>query len=373
MASLLRQEKWYYTQFYSSKRNPKRKRIALKTKTLKTAEKLHRELEDKYASGVFDPWSGFDASIQSECITKESTLREALEFYIHKKSREDWRKETAKNTSYLLWDFARFTGVDLPVSVVTPGAINDFLNRKKYAYETKKTHKTKVVPFANWLRKRGLVNYDYSQVKIYNNDHEQDETISYLSLEEIEILKEGIQRRVQQDIERGYQKEDRNALWLIDFIDWQRYSGMRISETLSLTPRSINTATWEVTIGSDSFSTKVKSKQVLPIGDVEILKRIATKLLAICSDPSERLFQHRDRRRTSRTFKKYLRLSLPHREDINVHSLRHTCCIELLRREVPIYTVQRWMRHSSIRTTQKYADLLATDISKAVGEAFNSI
>jgi hypothetical protein len=51
-------------------------------------------------------------------------------------------------------------------------------------------------------------------------------------------------------------KKDRNALWLwlIDFIDWQRYSGMRLSETLNLTPRSINTNSWYVTIGSKTES-----------------------------------------------------------------------------------------------------------------------
>ena len=372
MASLLRIKNWYYSQFFNSRRNPKRKRVPLKTRTQKTAVKLHREIEDKYASGLYDPWSGFDSSPNPEGITKDSTIEEALTFYISVKSREDWRKHTAKNTGYVLWDFARFVGLHYPVSAVTPVAINDFLNRSKYAYETKKTHRTKVVPFANWLHKRQLVRYDFSEVKIYNNDNEQSETISYLSENEVNILKEGIRKMVKSDLAKGYQKIDRNALWLIDFIDWQRYSGMRISETLSLTPNSINQNNWEVLIGSATFSTKSKRKQVLPIGNVNILKDIASKLIAESCHPHDLLFKHSCRRRTSRTFKKYVRLCLPLREDIKVHSLRHTCCIELLRRKVPIYTVQRWMRHSSIKTTQKYADLLAMDISEQVGKAFNS-
>jgi len=146
---------------------------------------------------------------------------------------------------------------------------------------------------------------------------------------------------------------------------------MRISETLSLTPKSINRDSWEVLIGSERFSTKSKKKQVLPIGNVDILRAIASKLISGCTEPSDLLFKHTDPKRTSRTFKKYIRQCLPNREDINVHSLRHTCCIELLRKGVPIYTVQRWMRHSSTRTTQRYADLLAIDISEAVGKAFN--
>ena len=141
---------------------------------------------------------------------------------------------------------------------------------------------------------------------------------------------------------------------------------MRISETLSLTSRSINTETWNVTIGSDIFGTKSKNKQVLPIRDVRVLREIAARLIRACTLDSERLFQHTDQGKTTKTVKRYVKLFLPGREDINVHSLRHTCW-ELLHKAVPIYTVQRWMRHSTIRSAQKYADLLAKDISRAVG------
>ena len=89
-----------------------------------------------------------------------------------------------------------------------------------------------------------------------------------------------------------------------------------------------------------------------------------------CATLDTPLFGHSDSKRTSRTFKKYVRLALPEREDIHLHSLRHTCCIELLRNGVPIYTVQRWMRHSSVQTTQNYADLLNSDVGEQVGTAF---
>jgi len=372
MASLISQRGWYYSQFFNSHRKPKQARVPLKTKSKKVAQKLHRELEDQYALDKFDPWTGFQNHLQDQQITKDSSLRKVLDHYIEVKTREDWRTNTAKNTTYVLNAFARFAGEFNSIQIVTPRLINDFLNQSHLAYETKKSHRTKIKPFALWMKKNNLLSYDFSLVKIYNNDNEQEETISYLSDSEIETLKNGIKQKVSDDILKGYQKTDLNALWLLDFIDWQRYSGMRISETLSLTPASINTDTWQVTIGSDSFSTKSKRKQVLPIENVEVLKRIATKLIAECSHPHELLFKHKDRRRTSRTFKKYVRICLPQREDINIHSLRHTCCIELLRREVPIYTVQRWMRHSNIKTTLRYADLLATDISKAVGRAFST-
>jgi len=370
MATLVRQKKWYYAQFYNRDRSPKRKRVALGTRTKKTADKLIRQLENEYAAGDYDPWTGYRANSSTIPVDDNSTVIEALDYFIEMKSREDWRENTIVNTTYVLKAFARFVGKDQSIRSVTPDKINAFLNRDKYAYETKKSHKAKLFGFANWLTREKILKYDFSKVKIYNNDHEQDENISYLSEREIQALQEGIRKKVESDMEQGYQHEGRNALWLIDFIDWQRLSGMRISETLNLRPTDINTDTWEVHIGSSSFSTKVKSKQVLPIGNVDKLKEIAEKLIYKAPSRDSRLFQHKDRCRTSRTFKKYLRLILPEREDVTVHTLRHTCCIELLRKGVPIYTVQRWMRHSSIKTTQRYADLLATDISEAVGKAF---
>ncbi|WP_445665138.1 tyrosine-type recombinase/integrase [Fodinibius sp. AD559] len=371
MATLVRQKKWYYAQFYNSARSPKRKRVPLKTRTKKTADKLIRQLENEYAAGEYDPWTGYRSNDSLIPVDDNSTVEEALDYYIEKKSREDWRENTTVNTSYILNAFARFVGKDKSVREVTPAQINAFLNRDKYAYETKKSHKKKIDGFANWLTKEQILQYDFSKIKIYNNDNEQDESISYLSQHEIQNLVKGIREKVHRDMEKGYQHEGRNALWLIDFIHWQRLSGMRISETLNLYPKDINTDTWEVRIGSAKFSTKSKSKQVLPIGKVDRLKEIAKKLLHNVPSKESRLFQHKCRRRTSRTFKKYVRMILPEREDVTVHTLRHTCCIELLRKGVPIYTVQRWMRHSSVKTTQKYADLLATDISDAIGEAFN--
>lgn len=370
MATLVKNHGWYYAQFYDGARKPKRKRVPLKTRTKREAKKILRQLEDEYASREYDPWTGYNANQSTIPIDENSTVDEALDYFIEKKSREDWRENTIVNNTYVLKAFARFVGDDKSVQALTSSKVNSYLNQDRFAYETKKTHKKRVMGFLNWLYQKKIVRNDFVGVKIYNNDCEQDQSVSYVSQEEIEVIKKTIREKVQSDIDQGYQTEKRNARWLIDFIDWQWYSGMRISESLNLYPSDINTKTWEVKIGSDSFSTKTKSKQILPIGEVKTLKDIASKRLDIV-DADERLFQHKDRRRTTRTFKKYVQLALPDREDINMHTLRHSCCIELLRKGVPIYTVQRWMRHSSVKTTQRYADLLATDISEAIGEAFS--
>lgn len=54
------------------------------------------------------------------------------------------------------------------------------------------------------------------------------------------------------------------------------------------------------------------------------------------------------------------------KKPISFHSARHTFCVLLLTKDVPIYTVQQLMCHSDIGTTKVYADLLNKTKSKAV-------
>ena len=54
------------------------------------------------------------------------------------------------------------------------------------------------------------------------------------------------------------------------------------------------------------------------------------------------------------------------KKPISFHSARHTFCVLLLTKEVPIYTVQQLMCHSDINTTNVYADLLNKTKEKAV-------
>jgi integrase len=323
MAWLVKQHSSYYTQFYDPNRIPSRKRIALKTKFKDLALRKHVELEKAYELGEFDPWSTHQEP--ENTLSKNSRLGDVLTFYITQKSREDWRDRTAKNTTYVLRAFERVAGAEKPISSLRATDFNDYINREGVAFATRHSDRTKLKPFAKWCAHHKLLRMNLADVKVYNFQQEQKEVVSYLTHSEVATLKQVIHDKVEGDIARRYQSVNRNALWLIDLIDWQRWSGMRISEILSLTPRSFNTETWDITIGSASFTTKSKRKQVLPIGGVKPLRELAERLLNECATIDTPVFGHSDSKRTSRTFKKYVRLALPEREDIHLHSLRHTC------------------------------------------------
>ena len=54
------------------------------------------------------------------------------------------------------------------------------------------------------------------------------------------------------------------------------------------------------------------------------------------------------------------------KKHVSFHSARHTFCVLLLTKDVPIYTVQQLMCHSDIATTKIYADLLNKTKAKAL-------
>ena len=43
--------------------------------------------------------------------------------------------------------------------------------------------------------------------------------------------------------------------------------------------------------------------------------------------------------------------------EVTLHVLRHTCASRLVQRSVPIYTVSKWLGHSSVKVTERYAKL----------------
>jgi integrase len=52
--------------------------------------------------------------------------------------------------------------------------------------------------------------------------------------------------------------------------------------------------------------------------------------------------------------------------DVTLHILRHTCASRLVQRGVPIYTVSKWLGHSSVSVTERYAKLAPNSLSDAL-------
>jgi integrase len=53
-------------------------------------------------------------------------------------------------------------------------------------------------------------------------------------------------------------------------------------------------------------------------------------------------------------------------DDVTLHILRHTCASRLVQRGVDIFTVSKWLGHSSVKVTERYSHLAPDVLSRAL-------
>lgn len=365
MASLEILKKYYVLVFSSADRTTSRKKIYFKRAyfTKKRMLEIKAELELRYKTGDFNPWlQDVTANIPDRRVPLIKTV---IEDYIFEKAKSDWNDTTAINNQGRLRKFCRQLQ-GLPIDRLTIEHINDYINRPGLAYDTKHSEKRMLTTLVRYLGKKGYVELPAEQIKVYAL-HKPDSAIKYISLADQRKLERYIYKKVRKEIRKGYQTHEVNSMWLIDFIRWQRYSGMRISETLRLRVRDIDTGNLRVTIRQ----TKAGKVQYLHIAEVAQLRKIAMrKIRQAKGKPDALLFGKKNANYVSKQFRSYRDEALPGSK-ASVHTFRHTCAIDLLKAGVDIYRVMRWLRHADVSTTMIYADMLGLDVAREVGRAFS--
>lgn len=365
MASLEVRKDYYVIVFYSANQTPSKKKLVFKKAnyTKKRILEIKAELELRYKTGDFNPWlQDLDINEPEARVPSISTV---IEEYISEKSKSDWANTTAIHYQGRLRRFSRELE-GMPVDRLTIDKVNDYINRPGLAYDTKHSEKRMLTTLVRYLGKKGYVELPAEQIKVYAL-HKPDSAIKYISLADQRKLERYIYKKVRKEIRKGYQTHEVNSMWLIDFMRWQRYSGMRISETLRLRVRDIDTVNWRITIRQ----TKAGKVQYLHIAEVAQLRKIAMrKIRQAKANPNALLFNKKNSNYVAKQFRVHRDEALPGSK-ATVHTFRHTCAIDLLKAGVDIYRVMRWLRHADVSTTMIYADMLGLDVACEVGRAFS--
>lgn len=371
MASLTKQGDYYKITFTDKSRNPKQKSI-YRPRDLgrKHARKIRIELERLFSEGDYDPWKDDYKEILRGKKT-DKKVKDAVEEYLSYKTKNDWSSNTAQNCKYLFNDFLDQQGIGYNwIDEIHEQNFNDFINREAdISSKTRSYYKRNFKPFIKFLNTKGYNELDESKLKVYQSNKGYKEGKKYFEPSEIKKLCSKIEEKVKSDIEKGRQNKKRNSLWLIDFIWWQVMSGMRLNETLSIRVKDVDLDSGYVRI----YNKKAKRKERFKILENKKLMSIAKKYVKKASSGEELLFRHKDGKRVSRTFKKYLKGALPEKEDYNQHCLRHTCCVWLIREDMNLAKVKEYMRHSNISTTMEYAQLVEDDYMGQASEVFNKV
>ena len=91
----------------------------------------------------------------------------------------------------------------------------------------------------------------------------------------------------------------------------------------------------------------------------------AESLLRGLKRSGERVFKKETNQKVNNVLRRWCKEAKV-KKTVSFHIARHTFCVLLLTKEVPIYTVQQLMCHSDIGSTKVYADLLNKTKEKAV-------
>ena len=91
----------------------------------------------------------------------------------------------------------------------------------------------------------------------------------------------------------------------------------------------------------------------------------AEALLRSLKRSGEHVFKRETNQNTNVVLKKWCKAAKV-KKPVSFHIARHTFCVLLLTKDVPIYTVQQLMCHADIGSTKVYADLLNKNKLKAV-------
>ena len=192
--------------------------------------------------------------------------------------------------------------------------------------------------------------------------------IKYYTDQQIKLFRRTVRDRAALDIERGQVTAIRE--WMA--IDLVTSSGLRVSEAANVRCGDIKTGYGESALFvRDGKGAKSRTVQI-----PDALKRHLKQFIVWKASrgeptgPDDYLFIGQRGPWTAQAIqflvKKYLKALGLYENEKSVHALRHSYAVEFYRQEKDLRALQKQLGHSSVQTTQIYADVTVQDIQKQI-------
>jgi integrase len=353
MASLIQQHGYYYLQFYSNARSPKRKRVPLKVRVKRDAQAIRLKLERDYSLGEFDPWTD-DPLTYDRVIVRPERLDAAVAAFLQSKSH--LRPSTQKQYREVIDRFVTHAGPESMVSHVAAEDVERWLDSTKAGDVTRHNYVRHLKAFFRWARAEGIASAVATEgVRLRRIPTKFP---AYLTPAEVDR------------IVRTIHEKARSAHWLADVVLFAVHTGLRRGELINLLWDHVSREDRLLVVANtESFTTKSATERKVPLSGVavEVLERRAK------SSASGYVFTHRNGRirpdYLSEAFKRYaVKAGV---RGVRLHHLRHTACSWLAQRGVPVEAIRRFAGHSSISVTEKYMHLSDNVYAQQVTAALN--
>ncbi len=192
--------------------------------------------------------------------------------------------------------------------------------------------------------------------------------IKYFTEQQIKLLRRTVRDNAVLDLERGQVTAVRE--WAA--IDLLTSSGLRVAEAANVRCIDVKAGYGECALFvRDGKGSKSRTVQI-PDSLKKHLKQFITWKLTRRepTGPDDHLFIGQRGPWTAQAIqqlvKKYLKALGLYESEKSVHALRHSYAVEFYRQEKDLRALQKQLGHSSVQTTQIYADVTAQDIQKQI-------
>jgi len=192
--------------------------------------------------------------------------------------------------------------------------------------------------------------------------------VKYYSDQQIKLLRRAVRDRAALDIERSQVTAIRE--WMA--IDLITSSGLRVSEAANIRCGDLKAGYGESALFvRDGKGSKSRTVQI-----PDSLKRHLKQFMVWKASrgeptgPDDFLFMGQRGPWTAQAIqflvKKYLKALGIYENEKAVHALRHSYAVEFYKQQKDLRALQKQLGHSSVETTQIYADVTAEDIQKQI-------
>ena len=355
------------------------------TDSLSKDEYTEAEAEDEarwrqqlYDRGKYDPW--LQPEPDAAVVKEHLTVQEAVGRYIEEKRKMGergeaggWSEKSVRSDGPVLRQFSRYVGPSHLIENLRTTQLRAWIYQERLAPTTR---------YTRWLKLCAMVRFwddrDWmaEAPRLPGKPERKEKVKTTIRPAELTAICEAYA-----DLRRREKERPHTTVfgqdWYVDAWRVYFYQGFRRSELLDLRVRDVDRTDGMIRIGPEQ---KKGRGTLIPLVDP------AREVLAPYLDgrsPGERVFgTPPGNTRVSSHFRSAVdHAALAHEDfphlseedvpfkplrkapsEIDLYTLRHSCCTHWLRERRRLVWVNRLMRHESIETTMQYVHLLPTDL-----------
>lgn len=350
MASLFKDARTgiYQLQFHDATRTPTTKRLSLRVRDARSAERLRREREAAYEEGRWCPWGTVATPGPAP-----QTLARTRDLFLAAKSHRS--EGTRKNYERITGWLCDHLGELFPVANVTARHVEEWLDTTDAAPVTRQGYVRWLRVFFRFAVSVGAMREDpCPAVRLERVPRRFPKALTPVEVERVAACAE---------------QHARSAHWIAPLVRFAAQTALRRAELVNLRWEHVELAKRQLTVAcTDTFTTKSAAERRVPLSDQAV-----SILESLPEGETGYVFENRtgqiDSSYLSHAVKRYARKAGV--EQATVHSFRHSAITWLIQRGVPVPVVQRFAGHADIATTMRYCsiadDVYAEQVRQALG------